>query len=119
MVTFCISVIMHIHLTIDTHDVHRVANAKGETMNTLTVTARGQVTFRKDVLLHLGIKPGEKIRLDLLPDGRGVLKADRPSGSIDDFIGVLAGKTKKVASLDEINEAIAQGWSSQAKRARG
>ena len=28
-------------------------------MATLTVTARGQVTFRKEVLQHLGIKPGE------------------------------------------------------------
>lgn len=40
-------------------------------MTTLTVTARGQVTFRKDVLQHLGIRPGDKIELNLLPDGRG------------------------------------------------
>jgi len=39
-------------------------------MTTLTVTARGQVTFRRDVLQHLGIRPGEKIELDKLPDGR-------------------------------------------------
>ena len=38
-------------------------------MTTLTVTARGQVTFRKDVLQHLGVHPGEKIELDKLPDG--------------------------------------------------
>ncbi|TSA14994.1 MAG: AbrB/MazE/SpoVT family DNA-binding domain-containing protein, partial [Comamonadaceae bacterium] len=38
-------------------------------MTTLTVTARGQVTFRRDVLRHLGIQPGQKIELDLLPDG--------------------------------------------------
>ena len=30
-------------------------------MATLTVTARGQVTFRKEVLQHLGIRPGEKL----------------------------------------------------------
>ena len=42
-------------------------------MTTLTVTARGQVTFRKDVLQHLGIRPGDKIELDLLPDGRGAV----------------------------------------------
>ena len=48
-------------------------------MATLTVTARGQVTFRKEVLQHLGIKPGEKIELDLVPDGRGILKAARPA----------------------------------------
>ncbi|WP_438263617.1 AbrB/MazE/SpoVT family DNA-binding domain-containing protein [Acidithiobacillus marinus] len=80
------------------------------TMTTLTVTARGQVTFRKDVLQHLGIKPGDKIELDLLPDGRGVLKAARPAGTIANFVGMLAGKTQKVATLEEINEAAAQGW---------
>ena len=63
-------------------------------MATLTVTARGQVTFRKKVMEHLGVKPGEKIELDLLPDGRGVLRAARATGSIDSFIGMLAGSEK-------------------------
>lgn len=79
-------------------------------MTTLTVTARGQVTFRKDVLQHLGIKPGEKIELDLLPDGRAALKASRPGGSIKDFVGLLARRTSKIATVEEINEASAQGW---------
>jgi bifunctional DNA-binding transcriptional regulator/antitoxin component of YhaV-PrlF toxin-antitoxin module len=79
-------------------------------MTTLTVTARGQVTFRKEVLQHLGIKPGEKIDLDLLPDGRGILKAVQRVGTIDDFVGLLAGRTKKVASIAELNEASARGW---------
>jgi antitoxin PrlF len=81
-------------------------------MTTLTVTARGQVTFRKDVLNHLGIGPGQKIELDKLPDGRVALKAARPIGQIDSFVGLLAGKTKKVATLDEIGEAAAAGWAS-------
>ena len=79
-------------------------------MATLTVTARGQVTFRKDVLQHLGIRPGDKIELDLLPGGRGILKAARPAGTIKGFVGLLAGRTKRVASIDEINAATAQGW---------
>jgi bifunctional DNA-binding transcriptional regulator/antitoxin component of YhaV-PrlF toxin-antitoxin module len=82
-------------------------------MTTLTVTARGQVTFRKDVLQHLGIRPGERIELNKLPDGRVSLKAMRPSGKIDSFLGLLAGKTKKVATMDEINEAAASGWAGQ------
>jgi bifunctional DNA-binding transcriptional regulator/antitoxin component of YhaV-PrlF toxin-antitoxin module len=84
-------------------------------MTTLTVTARGQVTFRKKVLQHLGIKPGEKIALDLLPDGRGVIKAARRPGKIEDFFGVLAGKTKKVATIEEINQAAADGWAGLVK----
>ena len=79
-------------------------------MATLTVTSRGQVTFRKKVMEHLGVKPGEKIELDLLPDGRGMIRAARPSGNIESFIGMLAGKTKKVATIEEINEAAAAGW---------
>ena len=79
-------------------------------MTTLTVTSRGQVTFRKEVLQHLGIRPGEKIELDLLPDGRGMLKAARPAGKIDGFVGLLAGRSKKVATIEDINAATAKGW---------
>ena len=79
-------------------------------MNVLTVTSRGQVTFRKDVLRHLGIGPGEKIALEKLPDGRVELKAARPRGKMDAFIGLLAGKTRKRATIEEINEAAAAGW---------
>lgn len=71
-------------------------------MTILTVTTRGQVTFKKDVLQHLGIKPGDKIELDLLPDGRGILKAARLTGTIDGFIGLLAGRTTKIATLEEL-----------------
>lgn len=79
-------------------------------MATLTVTSRGQVTFRKEVLQHLGIKPGDKIELDLLPDGQGMLKVARPAGNIDNFVGLLAGRSKKVATVEEINAAAAKGW---------
>lgn len=75
-------------------------------MATLTVTARGQVTFRKDVLKHLGVNPGEKIDLTLLPGGRGEISAARPTGCWDDFIGCLAGKTKVHLTIEEMNEAI-------------
>jgi bifunctional DNA-binding transcriptional regulator/antitoxin component of YhaV-PrlF toxin-antitoxin module len=78
-------------------------------MTVLTVTARGQVTFRKDVLQHLGIRPGDKIRLALLPDGRAELKAERPQGSWQTLRGLLKGRTSGPRlSIDEINEAIAE-----------
>lgn len=79
-------------------------------MAALTVTARGQVTFRKEVLQHLGIEPGDKIEVNLLPDGRASLRAARPVGTVDGFVGLLAGKTRKVATLEELEEAAAEGW---------
>lgn len=79
-------------------------------MTTLTITTRGQVTFRRDLLQHLGIRPGEKVRVEKLPDGRVELKAVRPAGTIDDFVGLLKGKSRKKATIEEINEAAAAGW---------
>ncbi len=75
-------------------------------MATLTVTARGQVTFRKDVLKHLGVKPGEKIEVELLPGGRLEARAERPKGSIQDVFGMLAGKTDVKLTIEEMDEAI-------------
>lgn len=78
-------------------------------MTTLTVTARGQVTFRKDVLKHLGIGPGDRITLDLLPDGRAELKAEKPKGSWDALRGILKGKGNGARlTIEEIDDAIAE-----------
>jgi len=83
-------------------------------MITLTITAKGQVTLRKEVLKHLGVQPGEKIAVDLLPDGKASLKVARPAGSISDFVGLLAGRGAKVATIEEIGEAAAEGWAGKA-----
>jgi antitoxin PrlF len=80
-------------------------------MKTLTVTERGQVTFPKDVLQHLGIRRGEKIEWQKQPDGAITLRAARSLGTIDGFLGLLARRTRKIATLDEMNEAAAAGWS--------
>jgi len=77
-------------------------------MATLTVTSRGQVTLRKEFLQHLGVRPGEKIDLTLLPDGRGEIRAARPKGRIEDLFGCLAGKTNVRLTIEEIDEAIGE-----------
>jgi bifunctional DNA-binding transcriptional regulator/antitoxin component of YhaV-PrlF toxin-antitoxin module len=79
-------------------------------MASLAITARGQVTFRKDILTHLGLQPGGRIEVDKLPNGQLTLRAARPTGTIDGFAGLLAGKTSKVATLDEIDDAAASSW---------
>ena len=78
-------------------------------MTTLTVTEQGQVTFRSDVLDHLGIRPGGKIRLNLLPNGRAELTAEQPQGSWDALQNFFAGETNgKQLSIEDLNEAIAE-----------
>jgi bifunctional DNA-binding transcriptional regulator/antitoxin component of YhaV-PrlF toxin-antitoxin module len=80
-------------------------------MSTLTITAKGQVTLRRDLLEHLGVHPGEKVTVEKLPDGRIEVKAARPTGNISDLFGILKDKKKgRTLSIEEMNEVIARGW---------
>ena len=79
-------------------------------MPTLTVTAKGQITLRKDLLQHLGLRPGGKLDIALMPDGRAEIRAARAQGSIDDLFGLLAGKARRVLTIEEMNEIAAEGW---------
>ena len=79
-------------------------------MSTLTVTAKGQVTLRKDLLEHLGVHPGEKITVNKLPDGRIEVKAARPVGKISDAFGFLKRNDGPSLSIEEMNEIAARGW---------
>ena len=82
-------------------------------MTSLAVTAKGQVTLKRDLLHHLGIRPGERVDFEKLPGGELRIRAARPTGTIDSFIGILAGRTDKVATIEEMNEAIAAGWAGE------
>ena len=42
----------------------------------LTVIRKGQVTLRKELLAHLGIQPGQRIGVEVLPGGRLKLHAE-------------------------------------------
>jgi AbrB family looped-hinge helix DNA binding protein len=79
-------------------------------MNTLTVTAKGQVTLRKDLLKHLGVHPGDKIAVDKLPDGRIEVRAAQPAGKISDAFDFLKKKDGPSLSIEEMNKIAARGW---------
>jgi AbrB family looped-hinge helix DNA binding protein len=79
-------------------------------MSLLTVTAKGQVTLRKDVLEHLGVRAGDKIAVEKLPNGRIEVRAPAPSGEISRVFGLLKPKGGKPVSIEEMNETAAAGW---------
>lgn len=84
-------------------------------MITLTVTAKGQVTLKQELLRHLGIRPGQKINVDTLPDGRAVIQAAPEGRNIVDAFGILAAKNTHDISLtiDEIEEISHAGWAGE------
>ncbi|MFZ5668914.1 MAG: AbrB/MazE/SpoVT family DNA-binding domain-containing protein [Pseudomonadota bacterium] len=82
-------------------------------MGTLTVTAKGQITLRKDLLRHLGVGPGDRIDVALLPDGRLEVCRARRTGRISDAFGLLHRPDGPSFTIDEINAAIAKGWAGE------
>jgi len=79
-------------------------------MTTLTVTSKGQITLKQELLKHLGVGPGEKIEADKLPDGRIIVRAAAQDGSISEFVGCLSQRGGPKLTIDEINEIARRGW---------
>jgi AbrB family looped-hinge helix DNA binding protein len=79
-------------------------------MPSLTVTSKGQVTLRKEVLKHLGVSPGDKVTVELEPDGHASIKAEKSGNSIEKLFGLLKKTGEKPLTLKQIDEIIAKGW---------
>ena len=79
-------------------------------MTTLTITAKGQVTLRKDVLRHLGIQPGDTITVEKLPNGRIAVQASRPQEPISAVFDMLKLDGGRSLSIEEMGAIAAEGW---------
>jgi bifunctional DNA-binding transcriptional regulator/antitoxin component of YhaV-PrlF toxin-antitoxin module len=82
-------------------------------MSTLTITAKGQITLKQELLRHMNVAPGHKVEVEKLPDGRLMVGPAGQTGSIDDFIGSLEQKGGPRLTIEQINEAAAQGWAGE------
>jgi bifunctional DNA-binding transcriptional regulator/antitoxin component of YhaV-PrlF toxin-antitoxin module len=81
-------------------------------MNAYTVTSKGQITLRKDLLNHLGVQAGEKINVEKLPDGGIKITARKASGEISDVFRLFKHDGPTL-SIEEMNETIAKGWAGE------
>ncbi|MGE0740638.1 MAG: AbrB/MazE/SpoVT family DNA-binding domain-containing protein [Hyphomonadaceae bacterium] len=82
-------------------------------MSTLKVTAKGQVTLRRDILEHLGVAPGSHISVEKLADGKISVRA-APGGDISAVFGLLKRKGAPALTIEQMNEIARQGWSGKA-----
>ena len=82
-------------------------------MSSLALTMKGQITLKRDLLQHLDIKPGERIDISKLPGGELRIRAARPTGTIDDLLGILKGESDKIATIEEMNSAAAASWAGE------
>ena len=89
---------------------HSSTQASASFGRSFTLTRKGQVSLRKELLAHLGIQQCQRIDGEVLPGGRLELHAEHPTGTIRGFIGLLANYSSHLASLDELYGAAAAGW---------
>ena len=75
--------------------------------------------MRKEILHHLGVSPGQKVEVELLPNGRAELRGAKSKGSIEDFFGCAYRAGTKPLTIEEINEIITDGWAGAVEDHRG
>lgn len=79
-------------------------------MSTLTVTAKGQITLKQELLRHLKVAPGQKVEVEKLPDGRLVLRSTTRKGSIEAFHGCLASPDNPRLTIAQIKKITEDAW---------
>ena len=74
------------------------------------VKSNGQVTLDPGMLKRLGVKPGDEINVEILPDGLMTVKAAAGNGSLDRFFGCLSNDQDLHYSMEELSEQISGAW---------
>jgi len=75
----------------------------------LSVTAKGQITLKRSVLDHLGVRPGQKVEVDLLPNGRVELRQANTLRDVSSVFGILKREGQRPLTLEEMQQAIMAG----------
>jgi AbrB family looped-hinge helix DNA binding protein len=78
------------------------------------ITVKGQATIPKAIRDHLGLKPGDRVKFFVHPDGSVALLPKRP---VSELRGIIKGKGRP-AMVEEMAEAIAESAAEAARRAK-
>jgi antitoxin PrlF len=79
------------------------------------ITVKGQATIPKLIREHLGLKPGDRIKFFLHPDGSVVILPKVPVSALK---GMLKQSRGRAVSVDDMNEAIAEAAASSNRHSR-
>ncbi|HEV3038409.1 MAG TPA: AbrB/MazE/SpoVT family DNA-binding domain-containing protein [Candidatus Angelobacter sp.] len=72
------------------------------------ITVKGQATIPKSIREHLGLKPGDRVKFFLHPDGSVVLLPKLPATALR---GMLKSRLQRPVTINEMTEAAAEGAS--------
>lgn len=80
-----------------------------------SITVKGQATIPKQIREHLGLKPGDRLKFFLHPDGTVVLLPKLPARSLR---GIVRSRRRKPVTLEEMTRVTAEGAGGSARRAK-
>jgi len=78
------------------------------------ITVKGQATIPKAVRKHLGLKPGDRVKFFMHPDGSVVLLPKLPASALR---GIIKPRRRRPVTLEEMTHAARQGAADSASRA--
>ena len=79
------------------------------------ITEKGQATIPKAIREHLRLKPGDRVKFFLHPDGSVVLL---PKLSAAALRGIVESQSRQPVTVDEMTKAAAEGGASGIRRSK-
>lgn len=77
------------------------------------ITVKGQATIPKAIREHLGLKPGDRVKFFVRPDGSVVLLPKLPASSLR---GMIKPRCRRPVITAEMTEAVAEGAAGVSRR---
>jgi antitoxin PrlF len=79
------------------------------------ITVKGQATIPKKIREHLRLKPGDRVKFFVHPDGSVVLLPKLPASALR---GIVKPRRRRPVTVAEMTEAAAEGAADAVRRAR-
>jgi antitoxin PrlF len=76
---------------------------------TATLTSKGQITIPKEIREQLRLQTGHRVEFQI--DSKGNVWLTPRNKDIRSLKGIIRPRRKKPVSVEEMNEAIAEGFS--------
>ena len=78
------------------------------------ITVKGQATIPKAIREHLRLKPGDRVKFFVHPDGSVVLLPKRPVSALR---GIVSARQRPV-TIEEMKKAVAEGAAGAGRRTK-
>jgi antitoxin PrlF len=78
------------------------------------ITVKGQATIPKAIREHLRLKPGDRVKFFVHPDGSVVLLPKLPAAALR---GMIKSRRRRPVTIEEMTDAAAEGAAGVVPRA--